>query len=424
MIFLGILDACNGRFAWEILPIILGAAILGWLLKHFMGSGRINEYKSTISDWERKHSLLAAENEKTTAKFSASMGQHERSITDFRSTIAGLEKNAETLLQEKTFLGNKLNQSETEYSSLKQKLSGIEATVRTLTTEKDTLNNDWSTKYNELQVELGNAKELEAKLGSKEEELSKLKKQLSDRDAQKLELDLRIKSLSEMAGKLPTLEAEIGTYKQKLADADVSYASKLSAVETKSNSSISEYETKIAALQTSINNLKTQADKLPGLENDLKSWKEKFVGLEASNKQLTDEAKALQDKWTTEKNLMLGTSNTELNSLKTNLDERNRKIAELEQKLSASTVSVVSLQTLESDLAAQKERYNKLQSDSTQQLSMIKSLEHRLKAAEAKSANMAVVETDLQSLRSKNNELQKEIGEWKTKWSQSECGGR
>ncbi len=421
MIFLGILEACNGRFAWEIIPILLGAAVLGWLLKHFMSSGKTNELKSTIANWERKHSLLAEESEKNTTKYSATIGQQEKAISDHRNNLLQLEKSLEGLNKEKASLGTQLSQTAADLSSLQQKISGLESSVRSLTGEKEQLNNDWSAKYNGLKAELAAAKEFETKLSVKEEELSKSRKQLADKEGQNLELDLRIKSLSELAGKLPTVEADLAGYKQKLTDAELSYSTRFSELELKEKNSSGNYESKIAGLQSSLNDLKTLADKLPSVEADLKSWKTRYSDLESEQKRLVEENKSLQDKWKAEKDQLIMTGNGETATLKSSLDERNRKITELEHQLSAHATTLESIKSLEAEIGKQKEQNSQLKTASENQSASLRSLEERLKSADSKLSTYANLESDLQGLKNMNSNLEREIGEWKHKWTGAEA---
>lgn len=421
MIFLGILEACNGRFAWEIIPILLGAALLGWLLKHFMSSGKTNELKSTIANWERKHSLLTEESQKTTAKYSATIGQQEKAISDHRTNLLELEKGLEVLTKEKASLGTQLSQSAYDLSALQQKIGGLESTLRSLTGEKEQLNNDWSAKYNGLKAELATAKEFETKLSVKEAELSNIRKQLADSEGKKLELDLRIKSLSELAGKLPTVEAELAGYRQKLTDAELSYSTKFSEMELKEKNSSGSYESKIVALQSSLNDLKILADKLPSVEADLNSWKTRYSDIESEQKRLMEENKSIQDKWKAEKDQLILKGSEEATALTASVDERNKKITELERQLSAQATSLESIKSLEAEVVKQKEQNGQLKTTSESQSASIRSLEERLKSADSKLSTYASLESDLQGVKSKNSDLERQIIEWKLKWAGAEA---
>jgi predicted flap endonuclease-1-like 5' DNA nuclease len=190
MLLLGIFDmftACDGKTAWAFLPFLLVAGLLGYLLKHFMGSNHnASVYQTQLTDWQTRYNSLQAEYKNYQSTIGSTTKNNDQSLADVTSKIKLLEATALQLTEEK----NKLNLSliekqndvvrytnttatlEKELNSWKEKNASLEtqltasASLKGNNTDKELA--EWKTKYDNASTELSNCRTsyaaLEAKL--------------------------------------------------------------------------------------------------------------------------------------------------------------------------------------------------------------------------------------------------------------------
>jgi|GEM_PF-4704215 len=413
MILLGIFDACNGRFAWEIIPTLLGAGILGWLMKHFAGSKKTSIYKNAADTWESKYNRATEEHKSSTQNYQNLLSINEKSIDNYTVKLSVLEKDLATLISENKSTLETLASKEGEIAKFKQQVAGLDASAKQMAKEKESLIGEWDNRWKAINTELSNAKKLEGVLTSKEDELNKLKEQLSNTESQKLQLELRLKSASEIAGKLPGLEAELNTLKQNYSNAETGFASKLNTADLDWKNKLAEQGKKVDSLQNTLDAALAKAAKAGELEKT-------NTALELELKKVQTAESEMRDK-INEQSQQLDKLNKEISHQQLTLQERNKKITALEESLATNNANSSNLKVLETELAAQQSRYNNLATELSGRNTYVHDLESKLKIAGDSSTKLVSKDKELNELKRQHEGLQTELNSLQRLYKEAEA---
>jgi predicted flap endonuclease-1-like 5' DNA nuclease len=248
---LNIFTDCNGNFHFWPLLFLLGAALLGWLLRHLMGGkasvdvdGQISDaVNKTNSSWQSKYNSLEAELKKfkssktsagtSMAAFAPISSEPISEVNRWRDKANSFEKNLGILRNEKELIENDLTSKTRlvgELTTENERLKGLYNTVKS----------EIEAKAKNLQTPMAAAapapveekpaeviktvyidgnKELEEKVLAIENKLkaadsanADIRERLHLADKKNVELQMRIKTASDLAAEATALKERIKQY--------------------------------------------------------------------------------------------------------------------------------------------------------------------------------------------------------------------
>jgi predicted flap endonuclease-1-like 5' DNA nuclease len=391
MILLNIFDLftrCDGKTALGFIPFLLGAGLLGYLLKHFMGGNKskLQEYEAQLGDWQGKYTTLQNEFKGYKSSITASARDNDKHAAELTNRVRSLEADIRNLADEKNKLHLSLTEKQTDLGGYTRKISTLEETIASINEEKNKLNADWSARLSVVNDSLSKASAWEGRVRQAEEELARAKATVSDANKKQVEAEMRLKTTSEVAGKVVPLETELKNWKEKYAALEIqlnekesaatAYGVKLTDAENKYKNqadengklkqSVTEWESKWKIANEA-------AGKLSGLESDLTNWKNKHDALQA---QLSSNASAAGE-W---ENKLEALRNENI-QLKNNLDGRNKYAVDLEGKLKAAEANAERIAGLEKDIIDWKTKYELLSTELSARKASFAELEDKLALA-------------------------------------------
>ncbi len=436
MILLGIFDMftnCDGKTAFGFIPFLLGAGLLGYLLRHFMGGNKskLLEYEAQLGDWQGKYTTLQNDFKGYKSSITASSRDNDKHVSDLTNRVKSLEADIRNLADEKNKLNVSLTEKQTDLGGYTRKISTLEETIASINDEKNKLSADWSARLASVNESLSRASSWEGRVRQVEEELARAKATVSDANKKQVEAEMRLKTTSEVAGKVVPLETELKNWKEKYTalenqlnekeSAATAYSAKLTDAENKYKNqadengklklSVTDWESKwkianeaagkITGLEAEIKSLKDNhagfqlnlqekdksiaeweakwktaneaSGKLSGLESDLANWKNKHDALLA---QVNSDAFAAGE-W----NNKLEALRNENSQLKNNLDGRNNYVVDLEGKLKVAEANAAGIGGLEKDVADWKIKYESLSAELNARKASFAELEDNLALA-------------------------------------------
>jgi predicted flap endonuclease-1-like 5' DNA nuclease len=323
---LGIFNKCDGSFDFMPLLFLLGAFLLGWLLKHLLGGGGgakidVDSAVSAAVDkangsWSSKYQSLEAELKKFKASSSSagivanqSLSVDADAVARWKEKATSLEARTTQLKSEKDLIANELNSSKTKVTELNNELLNLK---KELGDAKQALSNqpapmaaaapapppavvapkDDSEIASEYEAKIA---AFRADLGAAEATNRDIRDRLHAADKKNTELELRIKTASEIASKANALEARVKDLEANAPkDNSAEWQAKLDAANKKladaeaaNKNSATEWQSKLQAAETKATDAlaaKASAEANAPKDNSAE-WQAK---LDAANKNLAD----------------------------------------------------------------------------------------------------------------------------------------
>jgi chromosome segregation ATPase len=458
MILLGIFDmftACDGKTAWGFFPFLLGAGLLGYLFRHFLGSNnnKAKEYEAQLGDWQGKYTTLQNDFKGYKSSITASSKDNDKQVGDLTNRIKSLEADIRNLADEKNKLSMSLTEKQTDLGGYSRKISTLEETIASINDEKNKISADWSAKLSAANESLSKASSWESRVKQAEEELARAKATVSDANKKQVEAEMRLKTTSEVAGKVGPLETEVKTWKEKYAtletqlsehsSAATAYGTKLTEAENKYKtlvdengklkSAMGDKDKAVAEWEAKWRTANETAGKLGALESEIKSLKDNNAGFQSTLQEKDKSIAEWEAKWRTANETAgkLSGLESEIKSLKDNnagfqskLQEKDKSIAEWEAKWRTANETAGKLSGLESEIKSLKDNNAGFQSKLQEKDKSIAEWEAKWRTANETAGKLGALETEIKSLKDNNAGLQsklqdkdKSIADWEVKWN-------
>ncbi len=394
---------------------LLGAAILGWLIRHLMYrtkkstiaafESKITNHESELADWQSKNLNLQRNHDAAINQYSFQLKESESNLTHFKSKIATHENSYKAVSQQLATANNKLEavadlekkldssrtneqKAKADHDAAVKILHEYEAKIASL----ESATSDWRGKLSSSQAELQAAR---LRFDAKERE---------DRDFA-AKLDASQRETNDWKSKHESLRRESETHKIGLSNAEKTieeYKKSAESTELRLRKAL-EWEAKYASLETNLGKTTAESNaktiQIESAANENRNLKAAFASLETEKNNLqnslSSDSSKLQDWSNKYATLEAQLQNVSADaSAKTNLSaEKEQKINQLNQELAEMRSKTVASDAERSEILSEKENHKTQLNELSAKIQTLSGEKNQL-------------ETEL---KTKNSELENEI---------------
>ncbi len=372
---------------------LLGAAILGWLIRHFMYrtkksavaafEAKISNQESELENWKSKNLNLQRNHDAAINQYSFQLKESESNLTHYKSKIATHESSYKVISQQLATANNKLEtvadlekkldssrnneqKAKADHDAAVKILHEYEAKIASL----ESAASDWRGKLSSSQAELQAAKlRFDAKEREDRDFAAKLDaSQRETNDWKSKHESLRRESETHKMG-LSNSEKTVEEYKKSTENTELrlrkalEWEAKYASLETNFGKTTAESNAKSVQIESAANenrnlkaafaNLETEKNNLQNsLSNDsskLKEWSNRYATLEAQLQNVSADA-STKTNLSAEKEQKINQLNQELaemrNKAATSDAERNKILGEKEEHKTQLNELSIKIQTL------------------------------------------------------------------------------